>query len=56
MPVDIRVVNGMVWAFDALYVGVNDTWKIPSGLYRITDSDGDDELDKVEMLRAMCSR
>ena len=47
----------MVWAFDALYVGVNDyERKIPSGLYRITDSDGDDELDKVEMLRAMEAR
>ena len=57
VPVDIRAVNGMVWAFDALYVGVNDyERKIPSGLYRITDSDGDDELDKVEMLRAMEAR
>ncbi len=57
VPVDIRAVNGMVWAFEALYVGVNDyERKIPSGLYRITDSDGDDELDKVEMLRAMEAR
>ena len=57
VPVNIRAVNGMVWAFDALYVGVNDYEnKIPSGLYRITDSDGDDNLDKVEMLRAMDAR
>ena len=57
LNVDIRAVNGMVWAFGALYVGVNDyERKIPSGLYRITDSDGDDELDKVEMLRAMEAR
>ncbi len=42
----------MVWAFDALYVGVNDyEKKIPSGLYRLTDRDGDDQLDKVELLR-----
>ena len=55
--VDIRAVNGMVWAFDALYVGVNDyERKIPSGLYRITDSNGDDELDKVEMLRELGAR
>ena len=54
---DIRAVNGMVWAFDALYVGVNDyEKKISSGLYRITDSDGDDNLDKVELLRAMDAR
>src|SRR5215212_3476307 len=44
----------MVFAFGALYVGVNDYEdKIQSGLYRITDSDGDDKLDKVELLRAM---
>jgi putative heme-binding domain-containing protein len=54
MPVDIRAVNGMVWAFDALYVGVNDyEKKIPSGLYRISDSNNDDELDKVELLRGI---
>ncbi len=52
VPAEIRAVNGMLWAFDALYVGVNDyEQKIPSGLYRVTDSDGDDQLDKVEMLR-----
>ncbi len=52
VPAEIRAVNGMVWAFGALYVGVNDyEKKIPSGLYRITDSDNDDMLDKVELLR-----
>lgn len=54
VPADIRAVNGMVWAFDALYVAVNDyEKKTPSGLYRISDSDGDDQLDKVELLREM---
>jgi len=57
VPANIRAVNGMVWAFDALYVGVNDyARKMQSGLYRITDSDGDDQLDKVELLRAMGAR
>jgi len=57
VPAEIRAVNGMVWAFDALYVGVNDyARKMQSGLYRITDSDGDDHLDKVELLRAINSR
>ncbi|MDP6446563.1 MAG: DUF1080 domain-containing protein, partial [Pirellulaceae bacterium] len=57
VPADIRAVNGMVWAFGALYVGVNDyERKIPSGLYRITDSDGDDHLDKVEMLHEVESK
>lgn len=54
MPVEIRAANGLLWAFGALYVGVNDyERKIPSGVYRITDTNGDDQLDKVEMLRAI---
>ncbi len=57
LDLDIRAVNGMLFAFDALYVGVNDyERKMESGLYRITDSDGDDELDKVEKLRGMEAR
>jgi putative heme-binding domain-containing protein len=49
---EIRGVNGMLFAFGALYIGVNDyEKKIPSGLYRITDSNNDDMPDKVEMLR-----
>jgi putative heme-binding domain-containing protein len=57
VPAAIRAVNGMVWAFDALYVGVNDyEQKISSGLYRLTDSTGDDQLDKVELLREVKSR
>lgn len=57
VPANIRAVNGMVWAFDALYVGVNDyEQKIPSGLYRISDSNQDDQLDKVELLREVRSR
>lgn len=57
VPADIRAVNGMVWAFGALYVGVNDyEGKIPSGLYRLSDSNADDQLDKVELLRAIEAR
>ena len=57
VPAKIRAVNGMVWAFGALYVGVNDyERKISSGLYRLTDSNGDDQLDKVELLRGMNAR
>jgi putative heme-binding domain-containing protein len=57
VPAEIRAVNGMVWAFGALYVGVNDyEQEIPSGLYRIRDSDGDDRLDDVELLREIQAR
>ncbi|MEM7010093.1 MAG: family 16 glycoside hydrolase, partial [Verrucomicrobiota bacterium] len=57
VPVEIRAINGMCFAFGALYVGVNDyEKKIDSGLYRITDTDGDDQLDKAEKLRPMNAR
>lgn len=52
VPAEIRAVNGMLFAFGALYVGVNDyEKKVPSGVYRLTDSDNDDMPDKVEVLR-----
>jgi len=57
LPLNIRAINGMLFAFDALYVGVNDyERKMESGLYRITDSNKDGELDKVEKLRGMEAR
>lgn len=57
VPAEIRAVNGMIWAFGALYVGVNDyEQKISSGMYRVSDSDGDDNLDKVELLHVVNSR
>ena len=57
IPVNIRAVNGILWAFDALYVAVNDyERKMDSGVYRITDTNGDDKLDKVEKLRTMFAR
>ena len=57
LPIDIRAVNGMVFAFGALYVGVNDyEAKIPSGVYRITDTNNDEIPDKVELLREFESK
>ena len=51
VPAKIRAANGLLWAFGALYVGVNDyERKMESGLYRVTDSNGDDRLDKVEKM------
>jgi putative heme-binding domain-containing protein len=41
--------QGLCWAFDALYVVVNQGKA--SGLYRVTDSDKDGKLDTVELLR-----
>jgi len=57
VPADVRGVNGMVWAFGALYVGVNDyEQKMQSGVYRVSDSNGDDQLDKVETIREIDSK
>jgi putative heme-binding domain-containing protein len=57
IPADIRAVNGMVWAFGALYVAVNDyDKKMQGGVYRITDSDNDDLPDKVEQLLHLDAR
>ena len=49
VPAAITGAQGMLWAFDCLYVVCNGG--TGSGLYRVTDSDGDDRLDAVEKLR-----
>jgi putative heme-binding domain-containing protein len=43
--------HGLLWAFDSLYVVVNEGQKFKSGLYRCRDTNGDDQLDKVEFLK-----
>ncbi|MBX9627007.1 MAG: c-type cytochrome [Gemmataceae bacterium] len=44
--------QGLLWAFDALYVVVNGGPNgVKNGLYRVTSSNGGDALDKVELLR-----
>ena len=57
VPADIRAANGLLWAFDSLYVAVNDyEKKMDSGVYRLNDSNGDDQLDRVEKLKTMHAR
>ena len=46
IPVDLSGAQGLLWAFESLYAMVNGGPK--SGLHRITDSDGDGELDTDE--------
>lgn len=50
IDVPIGEAQGLLWAFDSLYVVVNRGQKYESGLYRVRDTDGDDKLDKVELL------
>ncbi len=45
--------QGLVWAFDSLYALVSKNGKYDSGLYRVRDTDADDQLDHVELLRAL---
>ena len=49
IPVPVTSAQGLLWAFDALYVVCNGG--PGSGLYRVTDSDGDDMPDHLEKLR-----
>ena len=50
IPAAITSAQGLLWAFDALYVVCNGG--PGNGLYRITDSDSDDMPDRVEKLRS----
>lgn len=56
IPVDIGEAQGLLWAFDSLYVVVNKGQKYEGGVYRVTDTDGDDVLDKLETLRSLTGR
>ena len=51
-PINVAIgeAQGLLWAFDSLYVVVNTGGKFKSGLYRVRDTDGDDMLDKVDLL------
>ncbi len=51
--VDIGEAQGLLWAFDSLYVSVNKGQKYAGGLYRVRDTNGDDQLDSLETLRAL---
>lgn len=49
IPARIGMAQGLLWAFDSLYVVVNGP---KSGLYRVTSSQKNDTLDTVELLRS----
>ena len=48
IPARISGAHGLFWAFDSLYVHVSEGGK--GGLYKVTDSDGNGDLDKVDRL------
>ena len=51
--VDIGEAQGLFWAFDSLYVSVNKAKNYEGGLYRVLDTDNDDQLDTVKLLRPL---
>lgn len=44
--------HGLLYAFDSLYVMVNED-RFNSGLWRLRDTDGDDQFDDAKLLREM---
>jgi putative heme-binding domain-containing protein len=54
LELDLGFAHGMMWAFNSLYVAVNRGWSdevtYGSGVYRLTDQDGDGTLDSINML------
>lgn len=56
LDLQIGRANGLLWAYNSLYVMVNfqdeeQPNQPQSGLYRVTDSDGDGELDRIRQLQ-----
>ncbi len=49
--VDIGHAQGLLYAFDCLYVVVNGTAAQGSGFYKVRDTNGDDQFDSVELLK-----
>ncbi|MEM9721365.1 MAG: c-type cytochrome [Bacteroidota bacterium] len=55
IPIEVGYAQGLLWAFNSLYISVNafpnsGADKKGSGFYRAEDTDGDDMLDKVERI------
>ena len=53
VPLEISSAHGMLWAHNSLYIVVNGggIGGHGSGLYRVTDTNQDDQLDKIVALR-----
>lgn len=51
LNVEVGMAQGLLYAFDSLYVMVNGNKPEKQGLWRLTDADGDDTFERVEHLR-----
>lgn len=43
--------HGLLYAFKSLFVNVNESNTVATGLWRLRDTDGDDQFDEVKLLR-----
>lgn len=50
--------HGLLYAFDSLYVVVNERTEVNEnqGVFRLTDTDGDDQYDKMEHILSLSAR
>jgi putative heme-binding domain-containing protein len=54
IPIELGQAHGLLWVGDVLYVVVNGDQKTyKNGLYRVSDTNHDDQLDKVEFLHEL---
>lgn len=55
--IEMGYAQGLLYAFNSLYVMVNhqgnEAFEKTSGLYRLQDTDGDDQFDKITLLKAL---
>lgn len=56
--IKMGLAHGLLWAYNSLYVVVNDEGEEdsvtrPSGLYRLQDTNGDDQFDKLTMMKRL---
>lgn len=56
IPLKIGNAHGLLWAYNSLYVMSNSDNQEESGLYKITDSDADGTLDKIDFLYQFVGR
>ncbi len=53
LKIEIGMAQGMLCAYDSLYININGKGPTGPGVYRLRDTDGDDQFDKYEHIVPM---